>query len=329
MPARRAGASTYRTAAVQPASANQIRHPQRDHGTTTSLAPPSERRLKAALAALRPHQWTKNALLWVAPLFSRTIVEPEIAYRTALGFGAYCLLASGVYVLNDLRDRDRDRLHPAKHRRPFASGDLAPSTGIAMAAVCLLAGAALAAALGRSFAGTAAFYLLVTLGYNAGLKDVPGLELLLLATGYVLRVLAGAAAARVPPSPWLLAVAGTSALLLATGKRRSEMALLSADRQDHRPCLAAYTLPFLDRLLALAAATTVGLYTAYSLLVPAARLAHIILTLPAVAVGLARYLQLMWYRAPADETDRQILTDPVLLAAGAAWLVLSAALLLT
>jgi len=291
-------------------------------GDAPPLRPGSARRSvpRALFAALRPHQWLKNALLGVAAVFSRRLLQPGVPARLALALLSYCALASAVYVWNDLRDRERDRLHPRKCRRPFAAGELSPGSGVALMALGLLTGLLAAVPLGSGFLAAAGVYLLVTLAYNAGLKAAAGLELLLVAAGYVVRVWAGALAVPVPASGWLLGVAAASALLLITGKRLAECATLGAARGAHRAVLGQYSQGFLRTLTVLTAGATLALYAAYTLRAPTA---HLVLTLPAVAGGIGRYLQLALTNPAAVDPDGGLLSDPVLLTAGGLWLLAS------
>jgi 4-hydroxybenzoate polyprenyltransferase len=187
-------------------------------------------RFRAAVRALRPHQWAKNVLVLLPVLMAHRVGEPGLLVRAALAFVALSLCASGTYVVNDLLDRDRDRRHPTKRHRPFASGALSAATGWAMAPVLVGAAFALAvAALPAAFSAALLLYLVTTLAYSLHLKRVPALDVVLLAGLYALRVFAGAAATGIPVSEWLLAFSLFFFLDLALLKRYAELRLLETD----------------------------------------------------------------------------------------------------
>lgn len=197
---------------------------------TTVLKPRPGARLRAAARALRPHQWAKNVLVALPALMAHRVAEPDLLLRVALAFVALSLCASGTYVVNDLLDRERDRRHPTKRHRPFASGALAPAFGWGMALVLVLAAFAVAvAALPVAFAATLLLYLVVTVAYSLRLKREPALDVLILAGLYALRVFAGAAATGVPVSEWLLAFSLFFFLDLALLKRYAELRLLETE----------------------------------------------------------------------------------------------------
>jgi 4-hydroxybenzoate polyprenyltransferase len=193
------------------------------------VAPPTAP-LRAVVRALRPHQWAKNALVLLPVLMAHRAGEAGLLLQAALAFGALSLCASGTYVVNDLLDRARDRRHPTKRHRPFASGALPPATGWVLAPALVAAAFALAlATLPPAFSGALGLYLVTTLAYSLHLKRVPALDVVLLAGLYALRVLAGAAATGVPVSEWLLAFSLFFFLDLALIKRYAELRMLETD----------------------------------------------------------------------------------------------------
>ena len=191
-------------------------------------APPAKGR--AVIHALRPHQWAKNVLVALPALMAHRVLEPETALHVALSFVALSLCASGTYVINDLIDIERDRLHPSKRRRPFASGALTRSVGLVLGAALILASFGLAVAtLPAAFLATLALYLLITLAYSLRLRREPVLDVMVLAGLYALRVFAGAAATGVPVSEWLLAFSLFFFLDLALLKRYAELRMLETE----------------------------------------------------------------------------------------------------
>jgi 4-hydroxybenzoate polyprenyltransferase len=172
--------------------------------------------------ALRPHQWTKNLLVFVPALLAHS-TQPEVWTRALWAFAAFCLCASSVYLINDLVDLDADRAHPSKRERPFASGTLPPRLGLWLAPVLLAAAFAVALPLPRAFAAVLGMYYLATLSYSLLLKRLVLVDVLLLAGLYTVRLIAGGAAYQVPLSQWLLAFALFLFLSLAFVKRYSEV----------------------------------------------------------------------------------------------------------
>lgn len=235
VPARRDDGATRRTALVHdaggrriawlgaPADLAQLASPRREAAETEAPAAPP-RRWRALVRALRPHQWTKNALLFAPIALAHQLHDLERLLSVALATVAFCGVASGTYVLNDLLDLDADRRHPRKRLRPFASGALSIRTGVVTAGVLLAASGALAAALlAASAAALLGLYAVATLAYSLRLKQQLFIDVLLLAGLYTLRVMAGGAAAGVPVSPWLLAFSTFFFLSLAFLKRYVEL----------------------------------------------------------------------------------------------------------
>lgn len=189
--------------------------------------------LHAALAAMRPHQWVKNLLLLV-PLLTAHVFDSPAAWRTILlAFAAFSAAASATYVVNDLVDRDADRLHPRKRLRPFAAGELSLGAGLALAAALLVAAAAITTALPRLFAASIAAYLVLTLAYSLRLKRIAMLDVALLALLYTLRVVAGNSALALELSFWLLAFSTFIFTSLALVKRYAELVALRAAGRTH------------------------------------------------------------------------------------------------
>jgi 4-hydroxybenzoate polyprenyltransferase len=181
------------------------------------------RRARAALKALRPHQWIKNVLVFVPIVAAHRAGELELWVRAGMAFASFALVASAVYVLNDLADIGNDRRHPGKRRRPFASGALPLVAGFVLAPAALAGGAALAAALPPSFAATLLAYFAITTAYTLGLKRIAGLDVLLLASMYALRLAAGGAVTGIELSAWLTAFCAFLFLSLALVKREAEL----------------------------------------------------------------------------------------------------------
>ena len=219
------------------------------------------------LKALRPRQWTKNLVVFAGLAFSGQALDFEIASRAAIAFALFCAASSGVYLFNDLLDRDRDRQHPVKRLRAIASGALPAST--AATAAILLAGGALGASLvlelGSAWQAIGG-YLLLQLAYTLHLKHVFLLDVFSIAAGFLLRVLAGVWAIEAPLSPWLVACTVQLALFLALCKRKAEVTAVGEGSTAQRPLLEDYAGPGLDIMVSVVAAALLVTYTLYTLL---------------------------------------------------------------
>ncbi len=276
------------------------------------------------VAAARPAQWVKNLVLPLPFLFGAALSTPRGWALAAAGFAVFCLVSSGVYIVNDVMDRERDRAHPIKRFRPIASGRL--SIGVALAAAGVLEAAGLAAAylLREPFGHWCAIYAALMLSYSLVLKNIPFLEALIVAAGMPLRALAGAALAGVWASPFLMGCAYLLALFLVAGKRQWEFQNAGTrSSSEHRPALSAYREEGLDYLFVVTALATVAGYAAYS--VSSSTLARyggrsLAPTVPFVILGLARYVRLVYRRGGGGNPTQALLTDdPWLLAIVVGW----------
>lgn len=225
------------------------------------VRPPARRRARGLLATARPRQWLKNVLVAAAPFMAGVLFEPAVARATAVAFVAVCLTASGVYYVNDARDAPRDRAHPVKRWRPVAAGVVPVTAAYAMGALLVTLGVALGATVGSSALGLAlAGYAAMSLAYCYGLKDQPVLDLATIATGFLLRAVAGGLAAGIALSPHFLIVAAFGSLFMAAGKRYSEAVNVGDGRAATRASLARYTATYLRFVWGMAAAVTIGSY---------------------------------------------------------------------
>ena len=264
------------------------------------------------LRALRPVQWVKNVFVLAPVVFAEQLGDPAVLQRALVAFAAFCLVASAVYLVNDLRDREEDRRHPLKQHRPIASGALSVPAA-ASAAVVLAAGAlALGYGFGAYFVALVVVYLAVNLLYSGGLKHVVILDVMAVASGYVIRVLAGAEAIGVEVSRWLLLCTIFLALFLIFSKRRHELVLLAGEAAGHRAVLSRYSPAFLDQMINVVTASTVVSYALYA--VDADTVARfgsdrLIWTLPMVLFGVFRYLYLIYQRTEKRNPTEAVLRD--------------------
>ena len=280
----------------------------------------------AWLRLLRPAQWLKNGVVPAAYVFARwdpsqraSAVGWKPALAEALAVACFCLLSSGVYVMNDLRDREADRHHPLKRLRPLASGEISPAFGVcaalALMAVSLAAGGLL---LPRAFFGVLGGYLLMQVCYTYSLKRIPYVDIFVISLGFVLRAVAGATAITVRISPWLLLCTFLLSLFLALCKRRHEkMQLETTEGELHREALSGYDRQLLDIQICMTAASTLVCYSIYTLSEEtAARFGtHALgLTIPFVVFGIFRYLELVYRHEGGGRPERVLLTDKVMVA---------------
>jgi 4-hydroxybenzoate polyprenyltransferase len=275
-------------------------------------------RLPAALRELRPRQWTKNLAVFAPLLFARAVTVPGAVWHASLAFLAFCALASGLYVVNDWVDRAQDRLHPDKKFRPIAAGEVGGIGAAVLVVVCWLLGGVLAGLAGPEVWQPALAYVVVELAYSFWLKRFVVVDVLVIATGFVLRVVGGAAAINVPVSNWLFLCALLLALFLALGKRRAELVSLEASQaHGHRLTLADYSVPLLDQMLTLVAGTCVVAYALYTVApdtVEKVGSDRMKFTVPFVVYGILRYIYLLHRRGAGGAPERVLLQDkPTLL----------------
>ena len=264
------------------------------------------------LVLLRPEQWVKNTLVFAALIFSRHLFIPESVARTLLAFVSFCLLASAAYVVNDVHDADKDRRHPLKSLRPIASGRISARGALASAAGLATVALSLGALLGVGFVMTAAAYAVLQLLYSFALKDVVILDAMAIATGFVLRAVAGGVVISVEVSPWLIICTFLLALFLGFSKRRHEVVLLEDQAGAHRGSLREYSPYFLDQMISVVTASTVVAYAIYTVSPEVREKLHtdqLYLTIPFVLYGIFRYLYLVHQREGGGNPTRELLTD--------------------
>jgi 4-hydroxybenzoate polyprenyltransferase len=276
------------------------------------------------IKSLRPHQWIKNLFIFAPLIFSENILNLGPLLTAGLAFSSFCLLSGSVYLLNDIKDVEEDRLHPTKCQRPLASGRITPSQAWIGLAATGLAAFLLAAAVNRNFFLVALLYFVLQAAYSLRFKHVVILDVLLIATGFLLRVVAGAVAIRVEISPWLLICTLLLALFLALSKRRHELTLLEDKAGDHRPILIEYSHGLLDQMIAVVTSATVIAYCLYTIAeetVVKFGTRNLIYTVPFVLYGIFRYLYLVHQKAGGGSPETLIIKDRALLADILIWIV--------
>jgi 4-hydroxybenzoate polyprenyltransferase len=274
------------------------------------------------LLSLRPGQWTKNLLIFAGVLFGRRLADSAAVGRALAAFGIFCALSGVVYLVNDVIDREGDRLHPLKSRRPIASGRLGVGTALAAAFVIGLAALVSAFWLGTAFGTVATAYVGLMALYSGTLKNIVIIDVLTIAIGFVLRAVAGAVAVDVEISHWLLVCTILLALFMALAKRRQEIVLLSDGARSHRAILGEYSAYLLDQMIAVVTASTLISYAFYTIS-PETEVkfgTHWLgLTIPFPLYGIFRYLYLVHQREGGGSPADLLLTDRPLLACVALW----------
>ncbi|MEM9290220.1 MAG: decaprenyl-phosphate phosphoribosyltransferase [Acidobacteriota bacterium] len=268
--------------------------------------------ISALLKALRPAQWVKNFFVLAPLVFGGKLLMLPWALRGAAAFGLFCAAASAVYLLNDIRDREEDRQHPAKRHRPIASGRL-PVPVAYVVAILLVLVATVGGWLLTPVVGALIFtYLAINWAYSFGAKRVVILDLMIVAVGFVLRVEAGSAAVGVVTSRWLILCTAFVALFLVMSKRRHELTLLADGAASQRSVLHLYSVPFLDQMINVVTASTLVCYALYTVdpeTVSKFGTQHLVYTVPLVLFGIFRYLYLI-HRGTGNTTPTEaILTD--------------------
>jgi 4-hydroxybenzoate polyprenyltransferase len=263
--------------------------------------------------ALRPTQWVKNVFVLAPLVFAEQLTDVNVLLKALLAFLAFCCAASAIYLVNDLGDREEDRLHPLKKSRPIASGALPLGIARLTAGSLAVAGLSLSFYLGTSFAILVIVYLGINLAYSNGLKKVVILDVMAVSSGYVIRVMAGGEAIQVEVSNWLLLCTTFLALFLIFSKRRHELVLLAGEASDHRSVLSHYSPVFLDQMINVVTASTVITYVLYA--VDPKTIARfgsdqLIYTIPLVLFGVFRYLYLIYQRQDLRNPTEALLLDP-------------------
>ena len=284
---------------------------------------------KQLLRTMRPKQWAKNVTMFAALVFDKKLFVPVLALRTAAGFVLFCLLSSCVYLINDLVDMENDRQHPTKRNRPLASGQLSPTVAVVAAGVFAVVGVSASFLLEPRFGITATAYLATMVAYSFILKNIVILDVLVVAAGFVMRVMAGSVVFPVERfSPWLYVCMTSLALFISVGKRRHELVLMAKDANNHRAILDEYNLQFLDNMLNIATSTTVVAYSLYTFSAPNLPPSHLMmLTIPFVLYGLLRWLYLIHVRREGGAPEEIALGDRPLLICLGLWGLFSVGIL--
>jgi decaprenyl-phosphate phosphoribosyltransferase len=266
----------------------------------------------AYLRLLRPKDWAKNRFLFLPLFFGREFTNVYKLGNLTLGFIAFCCIASSIYIINDYRDREDDRKHPVKCKRPLASGEVSPSAGLLICGLLIIVGFSLAWWIRDKFLFVLSIYFLINLAYSLGLKAIPILDLMLLAAGFVLRIKGGSVISYVPLSEWIVIMVFLLAVFMAIGKRRDDVLLKLSSGIDMRKSVKGYNLELLNTLLALVCAVIVVAYLMYTM--SPATLAYmgtkrLYYTTVFVLAGIMRYLQIIYILADSGSPTKILYKD--------------------
>jgi 4-hydroxybenzoate polyprenyltransferase len=290
-------------------------------GASSGGAPPRSP-LASLVISLRPDQWTKNLVVFAGLLFGKLLFEPRALLLTGAAFVVFCALSGVVYLVNDVADREADRRHPLKSRRPIASGALSPAWALTGAALIATGGVAAALWIRPAFGLVALTYLALMFAYSVKLKHVVILDVLTIAAGFVLRAVAGAVAIEVPISHWLLVCTVLLALFLGLSKRRHELTMLADSAVEHRRILGEYSPYLLDQMIGVVTASTLIAYIFYTIDPETAHkfgTGYLGLTIPFPLYGIFRYLYLVHQKEGGGSPAEMLLNDRPLLACVALW----------
>lgn len=287
-------------------------------------------RRNAIIALARPYQWLKNGLVLAALIFGQRLFDPHEVTLAGVAFVAFCAISSTGYIINDISDREADRLHPDKCQRPLATGELSVGEATVIAAILGVAGLGLGATLGAEFLLIAGIYVAMQFFYSNYAKHVVIVDIIVIAVGFVLRAYAGGVAIGVAVSPWLIFITFVLALFLSLARRRHELIALGESATSHRGALGEYSIGSIDQMISIVAgATLVGymIYTASPEVALKLHTQHLFLTVPFVAFGILRYLHLVNDCDEGGDPARLVLRDRPLLVSIILWVIADVLLL--
>lgn len=261
------------------------------------------------LQEIRVKQYTKNVLVYAAPLFSGTLLVPDMLCRSTMAFVSFCLMASAVYILNDIMDREKDRQHPTKCHRPIASGKLSLPLAVGIFCALLLLGGGLSWIIRPGLTALLLSYFVMNIAYSVHLKHIVLIDVMIIATGFVMRAFAGTIAIGVGASSWFVVCVFMLSMFLALAKRRSEMVLLSEHPRRQRRVLQDYSLELVNQLLTVVTAVTVTSYSLFAIQANDVAEPFMLVTVPLVVYGIFRYLYLINIKGLGGKPEEVLLKD--------------------
>ena len=283
--------------------------------------------LTGLIQTMRPRQWSKNIVVFVPFVFTLNQAWQPFSSEmwrlmglSLLAFVIFCVLSGAVYLINDLADIEKDRLHPTKRSRALASGRLPGNVALVVAGILLVVALTAAFWLRPLFALIGLAYAAINIAYSLVLKHWVIVDVFAVSSGFVLRAIAGAVVIGVPISPWLYVVAILLSLFIGINKRRNELVLLAGEAASHRPTLGDYTLPLLDEMTGVVTSATVMAYSLYTFSAETLPQNHsMMLTIPFVIYGIFRYLYLIHVRNEGGDPSELVFKDRPLLVAVGLW----------
>ena len=278
------------------------------------------------LRLMRPYQWVKNAFVFTGLLFGHAWHDPNLVAQVVIAFIAFCMVSSTIYIINDIVDLEQDRHHPKKSQRPLASGQVSITAAIILALVLGALGFGLAYGASKIVAIILVAYTLMNVAYSLRLKHVVILDIFIIATGFMLRILAGTLGVGIPPSQWLLLCGMMVTLFLGFTKRRAEIMALAEDKTAHRKVLAHYSPVLLDKMIGITAAGLIMSYSLYTMNPDTIRIhgtSNLIYTVPFVMYGVFRYIYLLHHQSRGGDPSHDLVRDHHLLLVVGAWVVVT------
>jgi 4-hydroxybenzoate polyprenyltransferase len=281
------------------------------------------KKLFELLRLMRPYQWVKNTFVFTGLLFGHAWHDPELVNHAVIAFISFCLVSSAVYVINDIVDLEQDKHHPKKNLRPLASGRVSIATAAMLSALLGALGLGLAYSSSPTVLIILVGYALMNFAYSLRLKHVVILDVFIIATGFMLRILAGTLGVGIPPSQWLLLCGLMVTLFLGFTKRRAEIIALAEDKTSHRKVLEHYSPVLLDKMIGITAAGLIMSYSLYTMNPDTIRThgtANLIYTVPFVMYGVFRYIYLLHHQSRGGDPSHDLVRDHHLLIVVGAWL---------
>jgi 4-hydroxybenzoate polyprenyltransferase len=279
-------------------------------------------KIAAFIKLLRPKQWIKN-LFVIAPLiFAKHVFEYDYIVKIVVAFGLFCLISSSVYVLNDIIDCEKDRLHPKKKNRPIASGLISKAEAIVLLVITLPLVIGISFFVDRFFGLAILFYFINNVLYSYRIKNMVILDVMSIAIGFLLRVIGGALIIKVNISPWILLCTLLLSLFLGFSKRRNELVVLENGAENHRKILEEYSLEFIDNMLSIVTASTVMAYCLYTFSANNGNF-RMMITIPFVLYGIFRYQYIIYKKNEGGSPEDAVLSDMPLMFSILLWGIIS------
>lgn len=264
------------------------------------------------LKAMRPRQWGKNIFIFVALVFSKNVFNVEMFLTALSAFFIFCFLSGGIYIFNDIIDKEKDRLHPLKSKRPIASGELSENNAYIFMFFLIIISILASFFININFAYISILYILIQVFYSISLKNVVILDIFCVSSGFFLRVIAGALAIIVPVSSWLLICTFFVSVFITLAKRRHEILILEETAGEHRKVLRDYNTLLLDQMISVVTSSTVVSYAVYTLseeTIAKMHTTNLKYTIPFLLFGIYRYLYIVYLKKEGGSPESIFFKD--------------------